>query len=348
MNMPEPSSALNLFAAIRSAEPSARFAILEKMIEDHTEECQWLDFKAAGQILNVGSRATSDDEKQDKWLKEEWSKYLSAFANSGGGLIIWGIATDRDKVSKRDVATKFDLVRDPHRFKGRLEDLANAATSPPVSGIENIAVESSQDRPSGCVVSYIPHSRFLPHRAEHPAKNYWARNDDDCGIMAHELLRHCFYPHFAPSIQFEVKCSFQANNVGGSEREGRGIYGFQIQLTNIGNGTATGLAVVMSASVRFNRDSISGQWTPSGVNSKDCFFCHISLHPKLTSPLGNFIHHGLVTWNRTSSKWVPAIDPVRFTFETYAENQPAYRHHVTVSADDLLSNAILTSTSEPV
>src|SRR4051812_8176851 len=73
-----PSIAEAVFKQIQEMDSRTRVAFVQKYVTDHQEETDWLDFKAGSQIKDVNN---------SPFLMKNWSKYLSAFANSGGGLL---------------------------------------------------------------------------------------------------------------------------------------------------------------------------------------------------------------------------------------------------------------------
>ena len=133
----EPSVPKNLFEEIaRNGEAAAR-QHLESLVnsDEKTFETQYLEFKS-GRTQNVG---------------DPWSQELSAFANSDGGIIIWGIGTARH--NGVDYAATIDHVAKPLRLKGELEKYLQHGTDPPLSGVEVVPVPSSDD--PGFVVCFV-------------------------------------------------------------------------------------------------------------------------------------------------------------------------------------------------
>ncbi len=64
-----------------------------------------------------------------------------------------------------------------------------------MNGVVNVPVtDPTLTNGFGFVVSYIPDSRYKPHRAEFGERAYFFRVGDDCGVLPHELLRQLFYP----------------------------------------------------------------------------------------------------------------------------------------------------------
>ncbi len=82
-------------------------------------ETDWLDFKGAQDL-------------KDNDVKKIWSEALSGFANTEGGVIVWGIDARKDEKTKIDCASGFSLVKDPSAFTSRLKELHSQSTHPPI------------------------------------------------------------------------------------------------------------------------------------------------------------------------------------------------------------------------
>ncbi len=96
------TQAAGIFELFRERSDAERFEVIRSMIAERHIESESLDFKAAGHV---------DLRGDDGWLMREWSKYVSAFGNTGGGVLIWGVQTS--KINGRDAAEKCNHVRDP-------------------------------------------------------------------------------------------------------------------------------------------------------------------------------------------------------------------------------------------
>lgn len=94
---------------------------LQKHITDQIEESLYLDYKAAGSL-----------SKEDK-KKTEISKDISAFANSDGGVIIYGMK-EFQKDTKY-LPESIDPIDRNYFSKETLEDIINSRISPRIHGI---------------------------------------------------------------------------------------------------------------------------------------------------------------------------------------------------------------------
>jgi len=188
---------------------------------DPTSENEWLEFKGADRIA-------------DKEIKTVWSESLAAFANTGGGVLIFGIDCRKipspiDPANRIDVASAVALVPDPVALRSRLMELHHTATDPPMGGVE---VESVND-PSGnggFVVCYIPEGSVKPYRAEFVKNNpYLIRIGDDNVVPPRSLLCHMFYPKRVVQILVQA-----ANTIKQDARSGQHYMEVGLHLVNVG------------------------------------------------------------------------------------------------------------------
>jgi Putative DNA-binding domain len=202
----QPSQAKNFFDQIFASSKPAQF--LRSLISSSqpTFETEWLDFKGAEKI-------------SDSDLKRTWSEALSGFANTQGGVLIFGIDARLNAETKIDAACGESLVPDVAACVSRLQQLHGQATEPPVLGVEIRPVPADEKSPAGFVVCYIPESPYRPHRAEHAGRNYFIRALDDFVIPSVSLLRALFHPHaralITPIVQGEVykKSDFEVHEI---------------------------------------------------------------------------------------------------------------------------------------
>lgn len=110
-----PSLALDFFSRIQQA--GDRFGVISALVNASppTFECDWLDFKIGDDPAIKDKRRLEDEQKK------VGSKALSALANSGGGVLVWGIKAEKDKATGVAAANALGLVPDVHQFVTRLQ-----------------------------------------------------------------------------------------------------------------------------------------------------------------------------------------------------------------------------------
>lgn len=181
-------------------------------------ETEWRDFKGAAQI-------------SDQDTKKTWSKALAGFANTQGGILIWGVDARKDQATGIDAACGLSLVKNPSAFKSRLNELHHQATEPPVLGVEIEAYSIGGSRDEGFVICFIPESLFKPHRAEYADRQYFIRAGDDFVVPSVSLLRNLFFPQSRCRLVPKLKASCKVEN-------GNTSYHIEGFLSNVGSGTA--------------------------------------------------------------------------------------------------------------
>jgi len=95
---------------------------IEQYINDGVEENIHLDYKGSGSIAKISEK------------KKEISKDVSAFANSDGGVIIYGIREYDDK-DKNHLPEKIDPINGNDYSKEWLEQIINSNISPKIHNI---------------------------------------------------------------------------------------------------------------------------------------------------------------------------------------------------------------------
>lgn len=156
-----------------------------------TFETEWLDFKGA-------------EKAEDKDVKKIWSQALAGFANTQGGVLIWGVDARKDVTTGVDAAHGLSLVSSPNAFKSRLLELHGQATDPPVVGVEVEAYSAPGEAQRGFVVCLVPESPFRPHRAENDGKKFYLRAGDDFFVPSVSILRSLFFPQSRPLLIPEI------------------------------------------------------------------------------------------------------------------------------------------------
>ena len=163
---------------------------LQSLIDDQVEESSGLDYKAAASL----------DRKDGK--KREIAKDVSAFANSAGGRIIYGIAEYNER-DKSHLPSHLDPVNRRDFSKEWLEQIINSNIQPRIDGIKIHPVSLSSGIDDVVYVVDIPQGSTA-HQARDciyyrrfnfqsvPMENHEVR--DVMGRMQHPLV----------SIEFEV------------------------------------------------------------------------------------------------------------------------------------------------
>lgn len=181
------SRAQALFEKIKTSADAV--AILTEMTSGKmpAEELEFVDFKS-------GAAARKD---QHDALRELWAKCLSCYANSDGGVVIFGIEAPKGK------AERIAPVEDIEDLVQRLKELVPRLTEPPVQRVEIEKYYNPPGSRSGFVVCLIPPSPWRPHQVRTNGQPglFYVRATDNCIPCNHATLRALFNPQSIANIR---------------------------------------------------------------------------------------------------------------------------------------------------
>lgn len=151
------------------------------------EENLHLEFK----LLNDPQLGHRDDRKN-------LARALSGFANSAGGVLIWGVEA-RKNDQGIDCAVAAPGVPQPPVLLTRLNRLTGEALEPVLSGIEHRIIG---DNPV-FVVTFVPESQSSPHMARLGEDRYYKRSGDSFYMMEHFDIADMFARRRKPQLKLE-------------------------------------------------------------------------------------------------------------------------------------------------
>jgi hypothetical protein len=160
---------------------------IDELIESRKSEESFLDFKRSS---NNGSTP-----KLDMGDRNNLARALSGFANSEGGVIVWGVDCSRDP-EMGDVAKAKIPLDNPHRFTSLLEGVLSGCTVPAVQGCRSIAIPSQV---GGYVATLIPRSGNAPHQMTQDNR-YLIRAGSNFAPVPHAVLAGMFGRHPQPIV----------------------------------------------------------------------------------------------------------------------------------------------------
>src|SRR5713226_4181679 len=192
------------------------------MVKAGTQESIELDFKESGSL-----QAT--DKKKD-----DISKDVSAFANSAGGTIIYGMT--EDKVTH--VATGLDTGSNPAEItKEWLEQVINSKIHRRIDGVRIRQIELTTTHPGKVAyVVYVPSSTRAPHQASD--KRFYKRfNFQSVPMEEYEIRdvsRRGEVPEHRNEFMLQKKEAIMNQEIGLSEpfRLGAGIFNDALEPAN--------------------------------------------------------------------------------------------------------------------
>lgn len=313
MEANRPSRAKEYFDEIKRPENGVEF--LKRLVEAETQtfESEFLDFKG-GQELDVSS----------KDLLELWAKNLSCFANSDGGVLVFGIA------APKGVAKSLSLVKDVDALQDRLKNLLPKITEPPVQRVEIEIYRVQPSSNAGFVVCYIPASPWRPHqvRTDGQPGQFYIRAADNCIPCNHSTLRALFAPQPVSRLVLSYKV------LVGRPSPDQNIQEVHLScwLENTGPATASEIFLSYNSYPRisepqFSRNILEETSSKPPLRS---YLAKRSLHPEETLQLFSFKLGVLKNGQKMFSN-----DPKTFTFSVSAKNQSPTKFEISILPQDI-------------
>lgn len=322
-----PSNAEAFFAEIFNQDDPFSFLVNLTKSEPPTTETEWLEFKGSPQPQDI--------------LKK-WSEAISGFANTEGGVLIWGIDCRKNEKGV-DAACGISLIANPVALKSLLLTNINQTTDPPVQGI--VLREIVGDEGRGFLVCLIPESSNKPHRSEQKTyKPYMIRVGDSFAVPSPSLLRSMFYPRVSPDCRVEIR-SISEPKLPGSTMSSRASFKFQGFLSNVGKSTAHDLFVEVTSASTGQLEPGSYGWRKAETTRGSTGLEYLrTLHPNMITSC--FIFEAQVSF--TDRLKPPSLLPVSsITLEVVIYARDMEARHLSVSftpeetADRIAKDAII-------
>ncbi len=156
---------------------------LEVMVKQRLTESVTLEFKQK-------SRSSHGNFEKDD--KQNLGKVLSGFANSAGGICIWGVEATRNE-DGIDCASRLMPISNIAYFSSEAQRLAAQYIMPRHDGIFIDRIQCLNDQESGYLVVFVERSERRPHRSEAPDdKRYYKRSAGSFIAMEHYDIEDAF------------------------------------------------------------------------------------------------------------------------------------------------------------
>lgn len=241
---------------------------------------------------------------------ETLRKYISAFANTQGGIILWGVDS-KSPVNPKDRSRfqGYAPIKNGDSFVAALKEHTTRATEPPVSGVlhELIAVDD------GFVIkTLVPASDSGPHRTAIDKGQYYRRDADECRAMRHTQIADMFGRRKRPQLRLRgVEVGIQASDFSSGPHS-------IIYWANHGRGLARYLRAEIESLDRSVKVIPSAK---SMLTQSERWTADQRCITVLGGPLGYVIHPGtemdLCTIGRPGAR-----DKSQFRFRLFADEMP--------------------------
>ena len=183
---------------------------LRDFVARKQEENLHLDFK----LLNDSSLSSKED-------KRNLARALSGFANSSGGLIVWGVDA-RKNAEGIDCAVDLKPIDRVLLLLTRLNSLTGDGVDPTISGVRHRVLETEAGK--GFAITLIPESETGPHMAKLGEDRYYKRSGDSFYKMEHYDVADMFGRRRRPKLRVTYRVKGTGSNaevVLGLKNEGR-------------------------------------------------------------------------------------------------------------------------------
>lgn len=191
--------------------------------ENHT-----LEFKV------IGSDLTQRDDKRNLAVA------LSGFANSDGGVIVWGVEARRvAKDQSVDQVVALPGVDRPRQLLARLNDLTAQACLPVPVGVEHRIVPSRVG--SHFLATFVPASDSGPHMAKLGEDRYYVRSGGSFLRMEHFQVADMFGRRPSPVLEVSILKVEP--------------YSFRLRVANHGRGAARAPFLLFHPPAPFSRNT---------------------------------------------------------------------------------------------
>ncbi len=219
----------DIFSKINSIED------ISGLVTNKIEESLYLEFKGK----NDNSTSTLDDID-----KKNISDSISQFSNSDGGVLIFGINTQKPN----DFASELVPISNIGDFKKRVMDYLPYSVQPGVDGIESKSITENEGK--GFLVLLIPKSYKTPHRST-KSKQYFKRHQNGKFILEHFELEDMFGVRQKPLLKLLMVPSVikHIKEIEADNKEGfLGEVEYQLFLKNEGRYVAKNPLVILQYS----------------------------------------------------------------------------------------------------
>lgn len=172
---------------------------IDRIISERTLETVQLDFKTKRTPTN--GRFEDEDKKV-------YGKALSAFANSSGGLLIWGVDARKGPDGVDCAQAPGVPISDIEQFQVEAIRFSGDLLMPRHDGIVIASIPSAQASGSGYLLVQVERSERRPHRCEAKGdKHYYKRAGDSSFAMEHYDIEDAFRRFAVPTLKLGTRFS---------------------------------------------------------------------------------------------------------------------------------------------
>ena len=180
---------------------------IRRLVDERAQENVTLDFK------RKRDPAKGAFDKDDRAILAE---VLSGFANSAGGLAIWGVDARKNQDGVDCAQDRVPIVG-IERFQSEAQSLVGQLVLPRLEGVRLAHIKADDDPSAGYLLVRVERSERRPHRSEATGqKQYYKRAGDGFFVMEHYDIEDAFSRSTRPTVHLacELHCMREAQNHG--------------------------------------------------------------------------------------------------------------------------------------
>lgn len=147
-------------------------------------------------------------------VRKHLAKAASAFANSAGGVLLYGVATDKIHGDSLDVLTDIQPIGGVETFARRITDALPQVTEPAVNGFEVRVIKSRPSSLKGLVAVHVPSVASDPVRTEDGL--FFFRSGNESVQCPYDVIRRLFAASKTPDLAPDVDKSLANRTEDGS------------------------------------------------------------------------------------------------------------------------------------
>lgn len=160
---------------------------IDDLIAAGEAEGQYLECKAPG------------SPQLEKGLQAELAKTVSGFANSGGGVIIWGVSTTSRGHGGRDVLSQVEPMGQVKAFANKLNSKMPQLVYPPIQPTPSRFVLRKKTDTKGVAITLVTPALGDPVQVVE-TKDFWFRSGDQIVPMPYDMLKRMFAGSPGPDL----------------------------------------------------------------------------------------------------------------------------------------------------
>ena len=165
---------------------------IEQQMVGNDFESNWLECK---------EKQRADHGGLDQGDRSNFAKALAGFANTSGGVLIFGLEARKDG-DEIDQIVGLKPIRELRRFESALREQESRVVERLVVGVQYKRLNTAPDE--GLIAIYVPASDCPPHRSQIDSK-FYLRAGGTFSSMPISLIEDLFARRQRPALQFIVR-----------------------------------------------------------------------------------------------------------------------------------------------